>query len=153
MAWADPPPKKDILDTLKKPQKTAQLSGRCILLCYVVSVSPGKGADQPAVSHVCPCQHRIPVGQVGWKMRGRIDPQSVCRFMAISGQTTTTTVHCVLHSGAKYPGRQTRTPLLHLSPQNLHYSHRSSRQDIKWPMRRVEPDTVALIFNPYLIFL
>lgn len=56
-------------------------------------------------------------------MRGRIDLQSVCRFMAISRQTTTTTIHCVLHSGMKYLGRQTRTPLLHLTLDILHYSH------------------------------
>lgn len=145
MVWADPQLKGHIRHFEKATANWT--AGRCILLCYVVSVHPGRGTDESAISHVCPCQHHIPVGQVGWKMRGRIDLQSVRRFMAISRQTTTTTVHSVLHSGMKYLGEQTTTPPLHLSLDNLHYSYSSFPQDIQWPESGVEPDTVALIFK------
>lgn len=71
---------------------------RCLCVYMYVQVS--------AISHVHPCQHDIPVGHVGWKMRGE-DRSAVCVwFMAISRQTTTTTIHCVLLSGMKYLGER-----------------------------------------------
>lgn len=94
LEWADPILKGHIRN-FEKVSKLHQLNAGvyyCLTGVLSVHVLVQEQTNEP-FPHVCLCCHRIPVGQVGWKMRRGIARLCVCRFMTLSRQTTASTVH------------------------------------------------------------